>query len=68
MAGEPCGVIQGSPVDLLLRTKEANPLSLVCEKTWFSSVNRMKDSVLTLNKVVKLLVTDRSEVLNVAEF
>ena len=56
------------PKDLLLRTKEANPLSLVCEETRFSYLDSMKDSVLTLNKMVKMLVTDSSEILNVAEF
>ena len=54
--------------DLLLRTKEANPLSLVFGKTSGFFINPT-DSVLTLNnEVVKMLVTDGSENLNVAEF
>ena len=56
------------PKDLLLRTKEANPLSLVCGETRFSYLNSMKDSVLTLNKVFKMLVTDSSEILTGAKF
>ena len=56
------------PKDLLLRAKEANPLSLVSGKKSGSFVNPT-DSVLTLNnEVVKMLVTDGSENLNVAEF
>ena len=56
------------PKDLLLRAKETNPLSLVSEKKSGSFVNPT-DSVLTLNnEVVKMLVTDGSENLNVAEF
>ena len=56
------------PEDLLLRTKEANPLSLVFGKTSGFFINPT-DSVLTLNnEVVKMLVTDGSENLNVAEF
>ena len=55
------------PEDLLLRTKEGNPLSLVSGKTMGYYANP-KDSVLTLNKVVKMLVTESSEIFNVAEF
>ena len=56
------------PEDLLLRTKEANPLSLVFGKTSGFFINPT-DSVLTLNnEVVKMLVTDGSENLIVAEF
>ena len=56
------------PKDPLLRTKESILLSLVCGETMFSYLHSMKDSVLTLNKLVKMLVTDSSEKLNVAKF
>ena len=48
--------------DLLLRTKEANPLSLVSTPTWLSSVNPLNYSFLTMNKVFEMLVTKNSEI------
>ena len=54
------------PKDLLLRTKGGNPLSLVCGKT--RGFGNPINSVLTLNKVVKMLVTESPEIFNVAEF
>ena len=54
------------PKDLLLRTKEGIPLSLVSSgKTMGYYANR-KDS--DLNEVFKTLVTESSEIFNVAEF
>ena len=53
---------------LSFRTKEANPLSLVCRERRFSYLDSMKISVLTLNIVVKMLITESSEIFNVAEF
>ena len=55
------------PEDLLLKAKEANSLSLVSGKRRDCIVEPI-DPVSTLNKVVKMLVTDSSDVLNVAEF
>ena len=54
------------PKDLLLRTKEANPLSLVFRKPKGYYVNPT-DSVFTLNEVVKMLVTESAEIFKVAE-
>ena len=54
------------PKDLLLRTKGGNPLSLVSGKT--RGFGNPINSVLTLNKVVKMLVTESPEIFNVAEF
>ena len=53
------------PKDLLLRTKEGYPLSLVSSRTMGYYANA-KDS--DLNEVVKTLVTESSEIFNVAEF
>ena len=53
------------PKDLLLRIKEGNPPSLVSEGT-MGYYENPKDS--DLNEVVKTLVTESSEIFNVAEF
>ena len=53
--------------DLLFRTEEANPPSLVSGKT-MGYYLIIEDSVLTLDKVVKMLVTDSSEILTGAKF
>ena len=55
------------PKDLLFRTKEANPLFLVSGQPEGYYVNPT-DSVLTLNEVVKMLVTESAEIFRVAEF
>ena len=55
------------PKDLLLRTKEAKLLSLVSGQPKGYYVNPT-DSVLTLNEVVKMLVTESAEIFRVAEF
>ena len=55
------------PKDLLLRTNGANLLSLVSEKTKGYYENATY-SVLTLNKVVKMRVTEIPQVFTVAEF
>ena len=54
------------PEDLLLKAKDANALSLVFGKRDYY-VGRT-DSVLVLNKVVKMLVTESPEILKVADF
>ena len=55
------------PKDLLLRAKEANSLSLVSGKTRGYFV-KAKESILILNEMVKMLVTESAEILIVAEF
>ena len=55
------------PKDLLLRKEEANPLCLVCVKTRGYFVDP-PDSVLTLNRVAKMLVTEIAEIFKVSKF
>ena len=55
------------PKDLLLRTKEANPLCLVSLKKRGNFVDP-PNSVLTLNRVAKMLVTEIAEIFKVSEF
>ena len=54
------------PKDLVLRTKEGYPLSLVSRRETMGYYANPKDS--GLNEVVKTLVTESSEIFNVAEF
>ena len=54
------------PEDLLLKAKDANALSLVFGKRDYYV--GPTDSVLVLNKVVKMLVTESPEILKVADF
>ena len=54
------------PKDLVLRTKEGYPLSLVSSRETMGYYANPKDS--GLNEVVKSLVTESSEIFNVAEF
>ena len=53
------------PKDLLLGTKEGDPLSLVSKETMRYYANPKHSD---LNEVVKTLVTESSEIFNVAEF
>ena len=55
------------PKDLLLRKKEANPLCLVSVETRDYFVDP-PDSVLTLNRVAKMLVTEIAEIFKVSKF